>query len=203
VPIGTERRLGMDIAIMPEREREQLLLDVFQYIQQKGGFLPASVYWERLLTFPTVYHESVEMAPSDDGKGWEVLMDHRPVDDPYYANQYGTQGGTVMMRTTAEELFERHGRKESGIAVSSPSEFRFCGLAVTPKTKRDHAYVVVFARLLSCKPVTAGEYRGVWMPVDRFDQFPLIPSNRVYVEMARDVMLNGALPHYREFLGTD
>lgn len=193
----------MDITAMSDQEREQLLLDVFQYIQSKGGFLPASVYWERLRTFPTIYHEAVELAPSDDGKGWEVLMDHRPADDPYYADQYGTQGGTVMMRMTTGELFQRHGRRESGIPVSSPNEFRFCGLAVTPKTRRDHAYVVVFARLLPSKPATSGEYRGVWVPVDRFDELPLIPSNKVYVEMARDVMLYGALPHYREFLGTE
>lgn len=193
----------MDLERMSDEDRTQLLLDVFRYIQGRGGFLPTSVYWERLRTFPTIYHESIELAPSDDGKGWEVLMDHRPADDPYYADQYGTQGGTVMMRTTTEELFERHGRKESGIPVSSPKEFRFCGLAVTPKTKRDHAYVVVFARMLPRKPATSGEYRGVWVPVDKFNELPLIPSNKVYVEMARDVMLYGALPHYREFLGVE
>jgi hypothetical protein len=190
----------MDIAAMPDQEREQLLLDVFQYIQIKGRFLPASVYWERLRTFPTIYHESLNLAPSDDGKSWEILTDLRPSDDPYYANQHGTQGGTVMMRKTLGDLFGRHEQKESLIPVSSPDEFRFCGLAATPNTKRDHAYVVVFARLLPRKPE---KFQGMWIAVERLGEYPVIPSNQVYMEMARDVMLHGALPHYREFLGTD
>lgn len=191
----------MDLERMSDEDRTQLLLDVFRWIQGRNGFLPPEVYWERLKTFPTVYHESLNLAPSDDGNGWEILMDLRPPDDPYYANKYGTQGGTVMMRQTTKELFDRHEAKESLIPVKEwRNEFLYCGTAVTPYTERDHAYVIVFARLLPSKP---DKFEGTWVPVDKIDEYPLLSSNKVYVEMAIDVMLRGTLPHYREFRWTD
>lgn len=189
----------MDLSLMDEQERVQLLTDVFKYIQERGGFLPEQVYWERLKTFPAIYHESLNFAPSDDGAGWEILMDLRPPEDIYYANQYGTQGGTVMMRQTLTDLAAKSAAKES-LIPGRQEDFRFCGLAVTPFTKRDHAYVAVFGRILPRKPE---KFSGTWVPVGKISEYPLVPSNKVYVEMAIAVMLHGAIPHYREFLGTD
>ena len=189
----------MDLGAMSREDREAVLEDVFRWIQKEGGFLPKNVYWERLKTFPAVYHESLNFAPSDDGTGWEILMDLRPSDDPYYANQYGTQGGTVMMRQTLTDLAAKNAAKES-LIPGRQEDFRFCGLAATPNTKRDHAYVVVFGRILPRKPE---KFSGTWVPVGKISEYQLVPSNRVYVEMAIAVMLQGAMPHYREFLGTD
>ena len=193
----------VNLESLTEKDRNLLLSSVFRWIQSRpNGFLPQDVYWERLKTFPTVHHETVEFCRSNDGLSWEVLMDHRPSDDPNFPGQYGTQGFTVTMRSVLSDLFIRHEKEEVGATISSLGGFKFCGLGVSPLTRRDHAYVVIFGRILSTKPViTNGEYERVWVPVDRLDEFPLVPSNRVYLEVARDVMLYGGLPQYREFLG--
>ncbi|TSC70638.1 MAG: hypothetical protein CEO12_218 [Parcubacteria group bacterium Gr01-1014_46] len=187
---------------MEQGEREALLVEVFQWIRKQGGYLPASIYWERLKTFPTVHHECVEFCPSADGTGWEVLLDLRPPDDPHFPSMYGTQGFTVMTGDVLQGLFERHCAEESYIPTIA-GDFRFCGLGVSPHTKRDHAYVVVFARLLPGRPATIqdGEYRRDWVPVSRLGEVAMVPSNRFYLQMAINVMLNGAMPYYGEFHG--
>src|SRR5690349_152989 len=103
---------SMDLDKMQDGEREELIVNVFKWIQTRNGRLPAKAYWERLRTFPTVYHESVELCPSDDGTGWEVLTDLRPKDDPYYPDQYGSQGFTISNRQTLAALEQRHKNEE-------------------------------------------------------------------------------------------
>jgi hypothetical protein len=178
---------------------EDHLVQVFTRIQNEGGMLPFKAYLARMRTYPIVYHEVVTLAPSDDGNDWEMLLDLRPANDPFYANHFGTQGGTVMMGQGLKDLFRRHVEKESLIPFKSQAEFRFCGLATTPWAKRDHAYVPVFARLLARKPE---KYQGTWVSVSKRDQATIDISCRVYVEMAVNVMLNGAMPYYAEFTGT-
>lgn len=198
----------MDLDVMSEDEREHVLVDVFSWIQSHGGRLPVSAYWERLKTFPTVYHESIEFCRSYDGTSFEVLLDQRPSDDPNFAGQYGTQGFTVMNGQTLEKLVQHHNKTE--ITFSSPEEFRFCGLAVAPLGERektakgDHPYIVIFARILEEKPVmgTGGEYKQVWLSVDKLSELPVISVCKAYIEVAVNVMLRGAIPHYLEFLGT-
>lgn len=189
----------IDINKLGKPDWEELLVQVFRRIQNDGGILPPNAYWARLTTFPVVYHEVVTLAPSDDGSDWEVLLDLRPADDLFYANKFGTQGGTVMMRKGLKDLFRRHAKKESLIPFESLSEFRFCGLATTPWAKRDHAYVPVFARLLPRKPE---KFQGTWVSVSKRDQYPIDISCSVYVDMAVRVMLEGAQPYYAEFPGT-
>jgi hypothetical protein len=193
----------MNLEQMTEQERENLIVDVFKWVQTRGGRLPLAAYWERLRTFPTVYHESVEFCPSDDGRSWEVLMDQRPSDDPFFPNRFGSQGFTVLNREVLSGLIERHEKQElDGGGVSNAPEFRFCGIGVTPLTRRDHAYIVIFARLWPAKPQIIGsEYRSKWVPVSNLDGYDVIPSCSMYIKIAADVMIGGAMPHYREFLG--
>lgn len=188
----------MNLKKLSKQKRLKILIDVFRWVQKQGGFLPKEAYWERIKTFPTIYHECINFAPSNEGTGWEVLMDLRQPDDPYYANQYGTQGGTVMMRQNLKELFKRHSEKES--FVYGDSEFHFCGVVTTPNTKRDHAYIAVFGRTLSGKPKLSN---GVWLPLNQLNSLPIIPSNLEIVKMATAVILQKKEAYYFEFSETD
>ncbi|MEY4731878.1 MAG: hypothetical protein RL681_824 [Candidatus Parcubacteria bacterium] len=188
---------------MPDNERTELLVQVFGWIQRRRGFLPRAAYWARLLAFPVVYHEVVTFAPSDDGEEWEVLLDgarERPADDQFYAGKLCTQGSTVMMRQSFTQLSARHMQEESRILFGSTDDFQFCGLSVAPWTKRDHAYVVVFSRLLPRKPKA---YQGIWVSVDRLADAGVAASNRAHVDMAIAVTLRGAQPYYSEYKGVE
>ena len=193
----------VNLESLTEEDRNLLLSSVFRWIRSRpNGLLPQDVYWERLKTFPTVHHETVEFCRSDDDSGWEVLLDLRPTDDPNYPNQYGTQGFTVQRGDVLADLFARHEREELGVAFSPPESFTFCGLGVSPVTVRDHAYVPIFSRILGTRPsLQEGEYKRAWLPVEKLGEYAIVPSNRLYLRIAMSVMLYGHEPQYGEFLG--
>lgn len=180
---------------MSEAERERLLADAFSWVQ--GKRLPPAAYWARLLAFPTVFHEYIELAPADDGNGWEILMDLKPSTDPFYANLWGTQGMTVMMRQNLGDLTAQHEREES--AIKSNAKFRFCGVVTDPDSPRHHAYVNVFARLLPQKPE---KFEGSWLPLNAPDKIhdgrSIIPLCRKYMALVAGVMLEGEPPDFWE-----
>jgi len=181
----------------PEQIGDRLAHD-FEYIQSNNGRLPARAYWARLRTFPTLFHEYIELAPADDGKGWEVLMDFKPASDPFYGNLWGTQGMTVMMGQMAANLVSQHAADESGIPVKQ-DDFRLCAVVTDAKSPRHHANVNVFGRLLPGKPKT---YNGAWLSVDKLDDLAVIPLCRTYLKQVTAVLLHGASPtfvEHREF----
>lgn len=197
----------INLELMSEEERNETLIAGFRYMKLHP-FLPLNVYLERLEALPTIHQECVEFAPADDGNGWDVLLDLRRPDDPRYANQYGSQGSTVMPGSTLEKLLKYHENKEASFTESEflPKNFRFCGLGVSPLLERGHEYVPIFGRVLPQKPQIVqeeNEDKRVWVPINKLETLPIIPANKVYIEIARDVMIYGHPPCYREFLGVN
>lgn len=181
------------LADMPEAERTKRLTEDLGWVKEQGGRLPGPAYWLRLNTWPTVFHEYIEIAPSDDGTRYEVLMDFKPASDPFYANQWGTQGMTVMMRQMVDDLVAQHEKDESGI--STMAQFRFCGVVTDSQSPRHHAYVNVFARVLHRKP---SEFKGEWLPVDELYALPVIPLCRTYLDLVMGVLIKGDNPQFVE-----
>lgn len=193
----------MDLSTMSAEERSEAICKVFQWIRSNGGKLPLKAYRERIKTFPTVHHECIEFGISPDGKRY-VLLDRRPDDDPDYSGMFGTQGFTVMTGMTLDHMLEKHCAEESGIPLSG-GRFVFCGLGVSPLTRRDHAYVPIFARLVqrhASATEEPGQYERHWIRIDELDSYSIVPSNRAYLNLAIDVVFNSARPDYAEFLGS-
>ena len=185
----------IDIDGLPIVERARLFVACFAWMQKKGGFLPKEAYFARLRTFPTVYTEVITFAR--DAEGYHVLLDLRPGDDPYYPNMYGSQGGTLMMRETNEDVLKKHVAKESGIPFASLP--LYTGTVCAPLTERDHAVVIVFGRIVEGKPE---KHLGTFLPMKDYLNTKVVPSNRAYVDLAFDVLVRGQMPQFREYLGT-
>lgn len=176
-----------------EVQLERELLGFFEFLKKRHGKMPAKAYYKKTEVFPTPYAEISPIVKTS--KGYEILLEHRPKNDPYWPSQWCTQGITILGRDTMRATLSDHSRHESGI-LNGASRLDFAGAVSYPKLRRGHAVTLVFIRYLKKKPK---RYRGSWHPLDKLPQ-PFIKHMYSVTNLIKNY-LKTKKPAYVEYLG--
>jgi len=195
------------IATLPKDEYEAVATAVFDRITAEGGRMPKLAYFARLRALPATFQEMMEICRVGDG--YEILLDLRDDDDPYYGGRYAGHGSTVLRGDTFAMAASRNASSEAKLPPEIDGvPWIYCGHVNSPNTIREHACVNVFARVHPEKPEGA---HGTWVPLEdvnldrtgKVRKHPIIQSSVVYLATAINVAVFGKAPTYTEFLGDD
>jgi hypothetical protein len=190
------RPLSFDLDLMGDEERNSILIAALEWMR-KAGRLPLPVYLERVRTFPTVFVEIVTVCSGATGAP-EILLEKRPDNDPYFPGMHCTQGITVMVRDTLEDVARNHGEKESGIPWTQGENLIFAGVASLPLLEREHAVTMIFLRRFPKKP---DSYQGEFFPLTALPE-PMVGHMRETVIPIVVGMITQGRASFGEYLGT-
>ncbi len=105
----------------------------------------------------------------------------------------------MLVRETIDMFLKRQ-EAEMAYDTHGVPEWVFCGVVTTPHTRRQHGILEIFGRVWTHRPK---HKQGVWYQIDQSSDVAVIPSCRVMIEVATQVLLGGQIPQYTEFLGDD
>ena len=194
--------MTVNLEEMNDKQREEALVAMFTWVGSQGGRLPLKAFFARLNTFPTLFREIIHISKSKEGEP-QVLLQPRAKDDPFFAGQWATTGVTLPVRFNTSMVAELHGEKETGIShdYKGHPEYVFCGSISLPNLAREHGEATVFGCDWGNTIPTIKD--GVeWVNVNDIDRLPLVPHSRSIVQMVCDVLIQGARPHFVEYLGS-
>lgn len=183
----------LDLESLPEETREALLVKCFQHAKNRGGRLPLLAFYAKVDAFPTPFVETFTCCEGDSG--WEVLLEERPPDDPFFGGKFHIPGTTLPRRTPFGLTVAKTAGESIPWGVSEQAEFM--GVIHMPNVIREHAVSIAFLRRLKQKVEPKS---GAFYPLSALPTPLVVHQEKAFIPLLRR-FLETDIPSLEEYLG--